>query len=162
MSAHEALGKSDEWYTPPYVFDALDTFFDMDVAHPGGDRASWVPALNIITARSLEVEWNPECVIWMNPPFGRRNGLLPWIDKFIDHGNGVALTPDRTSAGWWQKMAQHAELMLFVYDKIKFVRPDGTLGRQPGCGTTLFALGGRGVRALRTAEANGLGMCVHR
>jgi hypothetical protein len=40
----------------------------------------------------------------MNPPFGGRNGLAPWLDKFFANGNGIALTPDRTSAPWWQDM----------------------------------------------------------
>lgn len=32
--SHERRGKSDEWYTPKYVFDALGVVFDLDVAHP--------------------------------------------------------------------------------------------------------------------------------
>jgi len=37
MSYWENLGATDEWYTPKYIFDAMDTFFDLDVAHPVGD-----------------------------------------------------------------------------------------------------------------------------
>lgn len=36
MSLHEqSVGATDEWYTPPYVFDAMDSVFDLDVASPG-------------------------------------------------------------------------------------------------------------------------------
>lgn len=36
MSQWESVGKSDEWYTSKYVFDAPDVEFDLDVAHPKG------------------------------------------------------------------------------------------------------------------------------
>jgi len=32
MSHWEAAGKSSEWYTPKYIFDALGCTFDLDVA----------------------------------------------------------------------------------------------------------------------------------
>ena len=34
--------------------------------------------------------------VWMNAPFGARNGLEPWLAKFFAHNNGIALVPDRT------------------------------------------------------------------
>lgn len=157
MAAHEALGKSDEWYTPPYVFKALDVFFDLDVAHPGHEVVDWVPAMNIITSGSLAASWG-HCFVWMNPPFGGRNGIRPWLSKFMAHGDGVSLAPDRTSAEWWQYAASQADMVLFVSGKIKFLRPDGTTGKQPSVGTTLFAKGANGVRALSNAHRNGLGL----
>lgn len=93
--------------------------------------------------------------IWMNPPFGNRNGLEPWLDKFFEHRNGVALTPDRTSAPWWRKAAEQTDALLFVSPKIKFYRPDGTRDESPANGTTLFAVGTRWVAALRRAKALG-------
>ena len=33
MSHWEATGKSDEWYTPKYIFDALGAEFDLDPAN---------------------------------------------------------------------------------------------------------------------------------
>ena len=93
----------------------------------------------------------------MNPPFGGRNGLVPWLDKFFDHGNGIALTPDRTSAPWWQDAARRADGILFVAGKIKFERPDGSVGKSPGTGTTLFASGARADAALIRAARLGLG-----
>ena len=47
------------------------------------------------------------------PPFGGRNGIVPWLDKFFAHGNGIALTPDRTSAPWWRRYAGMAHKVLF-------------------------------------------------
>jgi hypothetical protein len=155
MSIHERIGQSDEWYTPRYVFEAMGARFDLDVAHPGLDVVDWVPADRVITEESLTQEWGG--FVWMNPPFGGRNGIRPWLQRFMANGHGIALTPDRTSAAWWQEAAQVADAILFVAGKIKFIRPDGTEGRSPANGTTLFAKGGRAVSVLVNAQNRGLG-----
>lgn len=154
MSHWETPGQSDEWYTPAYVFDALGCRFELDVAAP--PRPTHVPAHRSISEASLTASWHG--FVWMNPPFGGRNSLGPWLDKFFAHGNGIALTPDRTSAPWWQKAARQADAMLFVSGKIKFERPDGSTGKSPSNGTTLFAAGQRGVNALAAAHSAGLGL----
>ncbi len=155
MSAWEAsIGATDEWYTPPEVFEALGCTFDLDVAHPM-NGATHVPCRDWIWERSLEKPWSG--FVWMNSPFGARNGLAPWLDKFFDHGNGVALTPDRTSAPWFWSAWDRADSVLFTR-KLKFIRPDGSRGKQPGTGTALWAAGVRGELALRRAAAKGFGI----
>ena len=94
----------------------------------------------------------------MNPPFGNQKEKYKWIQKFIDHKNGIALMPDRTSAPWWQYFAKNVDAILFVDGKIKFIKPDGSKGESPGNGTTLFAIGKKGIEALKNAETNGLGI----
>jgi hypothetical protein len=109
MALHEqSVGATDEWYTPPYVLDAFECTFDTDVASPGQHVTPWIRARSFITANSLLRPWHG--YVWMNAPFGRLNELVPWLQKFFDHGNGIALVPDRTSAGWWQRFALRAEL----------------------------------------------------
>lgn len=152
MASWEALGQSDEWYTPQYIFDALGCQFDLDVAAPE-DGPRHVPAKHWYFIDSLDIGWFG--FVWMNPPFGGRNGLVPWLDKFFLHGDGIALAPDRTSAPWFQKYAPMASALLFVAPKIKFERPDGSVGRSPGCGTVLMAAGSRGRAAI--LRAAGLG-----
>jgi hypothetical protein len=161
MALHEqALGASDEWYTPPHVFEAMgDVQFDLDVAHPGWEAPCHVPAWTVMTAESLSRPWYG--FVWMNPPFGARNGLAPWLEKFFEHGNGVALVPDRTSAPWWQEFARKADALLFVGKKLRFIRPDGSEGKSPAQGTTLLAAGPRGVEALQNAARNGLGLLTN-
>ncbi len=153
--SHETAVKSNEWYTPQYIFDALQTYFHMDVACPEDRTYCSVPADIFITEDSLELNWKK--FIWMNPPFGNQNQKFKWIQKFIDHGNGIALMPDRTSAPWWQYFANNCDAVLFVNGKIKFIKPDGTKGESPGNGTTLFAIGSKGVEVLKNAEKNSLG-----
>ncbi len=159
MSYWESQGQSDEWYTPAYVFQALGCRFDMDVAAPYGGPPH-VPCDTWLHKDILGERWRG--FIWMNPPFGGRNGLVPWLDKFFAHGNGIALVPDRTSAPWWQDAVRRADATMFVNGKIRFLRPDGSEGKSPSNGTALFAAGDKGVAALKRAEAAGLGAVLVR
>lgn len=156
MALHEqCLGATDEWYTPPHVFDAMGVRFDLDVSSPGKAVTPWIPAKRFVTADSLESDWRG--FVWMNPPFGGRNGLVPWLEKFCQHGDGVCLVPDRTSAPWWQQFAPKMDLILFVTPKIKFIGADGQPGRSPAQGTCLMSIGTMGEIALRGAAIRGLG-----
>lgn len=159
MALHEqSVGATDEWYTPPHVFEAMGVQFDLDVSSPGHRVVPWIPARLHITSSSLSWPW--EGFVWMNPPFGGRNGLVPWLEKFFKHGDGVALVPDRTSAPWWQDYAPRADALLFIRRKLRFIRPDGSEGRSPAQGTTLMAAGPRGVAALQNAARAGLGLLL--
>lgn len=148
------MGESDEWYTPKYIFDALGVVFDLDVAAPPPGPLH-VPCLGWLSCDALELPWRG--FVWMNPPFGGRNALGPWLDKFFEHGNGVALTPDRTSAPWFIKAWSAADAVLFL-PKVKFIRPDGSVGKQPGTGTALWASGEKARPALEDAASAGLGI----
>jgi hypothetical protein len=159
MALHEqAIGATDDWFTPPYIFDALGCRFDVDVASPGRDVTPWIPAKIFVTWDSLSKPWRG--FVWMNAPFGGRNGLMPWLDKFFRHANGVALVPDRTSAPWWQRFAPQADLILFVAPKIRFIGADGKPGCSPAQGTCLLASGAPAVKALRCAHAHKLGVLM--
>lgn len=152
MSYWEATGKTDEWYTPPEVFEALGCQFDLDVA---GAATARVPAQGAIFSDSLQQVW--QGFVWMNPPYGGRNSLGPWLDKFIAHGNGIALVPDRTSAPWFQDAFSRMDAVLFTR-KLKFVRPDGTTGNSPSNGSALMAIGHHGVGALHRAAGVSFGI----
>jgi hypothetical protein len=154
MSEWESSGKSDDWFTPRYIFDALGVRFDLDVSAPK-EGPRYVPTNRWFYADALTKHW--EGFIWMNPPFGGRNGIQPWLDRFMDHGCGIALAPDRTSAPWFQPAAMQADAVLFVAKKVKFERPDGSVGKSPGSGTALFAKGPRAVSALMVS---GLGVVM--
>lgn len=168
MSLHEqCVGKTDEWYTPAYVFEAMNVRFDLDVAFPSRSiGAPLVPARDwcrlVLCGRGLEFTWGSKNFVWMNPPFGGRNAIEPWLAKFMAHGDGVALTPDRTSCPWWQTYSRLADAVLFVDGKIRFIGADGKTGNSPAQGTTLFAKGPEGVVALLTAERRGLGVVMRR
>lgn len=169
MSAHElSQGLTDEYYTPPSVFKALNCGrFNMDVAAPQNHLEAFVDAEIYVSSMGLEIDWIG--FVWCNPPFGKRGSKLPWVQKLGEHGNGLLLMPDRTSADWWQWAARNCVDFLTAYDKIKFVGPygakpigkNGTLVDAPGTGNTIFAFGERGLEAVHRAEENNFGM-THR
>ena len=154
MSHWETPGASDEWFTPGYVFEALGCRFNLDVAHPATTQPI-TPCGVWYDDHGLYRDWVG--FVWMNPPFGGRNALGPWLDRFFDHGDGIALTPDRTSAPWFRDAWARADLVMFT-PKIRFLRPDGTAGVSPSNGTALWAAGERGVEALHRAKTAGLGI----
>lgn len=159
MALHEqSVGATDEWYTPPEIFDALGCQFDLDVASPGAIITPWIPARRFLTSHAQWQEWVG--FVWMNPPFGGRNALRPWLERFTKHANGICLVPDRTSAPWWQDFAPKMDAILFVRKKIKFIGADGKRGVSPAQGTCLMAIGNAGVEALRAAADRELGFLV--
>lgn len=147
MSEHEpCIGATDEWYTPPEIFDGLGLTFDLDPCSSGRDV---VPASfrYRIEDDGLTRAWFG--IVWMNPPFGGRNGHVPWLRKFMAHGNGIACVAARTSAAWFHDLAVQADFMLFPRGKTKFLRPDGTRGKSPGTGIVLLSKGETCNEALR-------------
>lgn len=153
---HEtSVGASDEWYTPKSIFECLGVTFDLDPCSPG--RGHWVPAGSVMTQSDdgLALPWHG--FVFMNPPFGGRNGHVPWLKKFLDHGNGIAIVRAYTSAGWFHKHATKAHAMLFPKGKTQFVRPDGSVGKAPGHGVVLLAMGEKAKAALKQS---GLGLYV--
>lgn len=148
MAEHEpSIGASDEWYTPPEIFTALGLTFDLDPCSPGPGH--WVPASRIYTKEDdgLAQEWEPGTV-FLNPPFGGRNGHVPWLQRFLRHGNGIAIVRAYTSAAWFHDHAIQAQTMLFPRGKTKFIRPDGSVGTAPGHGVVLLGMGAVANNAL--------------
>ena len=156
MAEHEpCIGATDDWYTPPDIFVALGLIFDLDPCSPG--PAHWVPARKIYTKEDdgLVQPWSG--TVFMNPPFGRRNGHVPWLRKFLAHGDGIAIVLAYTSSAWFHQWAVKAQTMCFPRGKTKFIRPDGSIGRAPGHGVVLLGMGAVANKALAQC---GLGFFV--
>lgn len=58
MSYWENNGLSDDWYTPKYIFDAMDVSFDIDVAAPIDRKYCSVPAVDFFSENSLQKKYN--------------------------------------------------------------------------------------------------------
>ena len=156
MAEHEStIGASDEWYTPPEIFDALGLMFDLDPCSPGA--CHWVPARHVFTKSSdgLAQKWFGR--VFMNPPFGGRNGHVPWLKKFLVHGNGIAIVRAYTSSAWFHEYAAKADRVLFPRGKTKFIKPSGEIGKSPGHGVAILSIGSVCNEAL---EKSGLGICM--
>jgi hypothetical protein len=157
MAEHEpCIGETSEWYTPPEYFKALGLVFDLDPCSPGPGH--WVPAKKIYTIEDdgLRQPWFG--LVFMNPPYGGRNGHVPWLIKYLDHANGIAIVRAYTSSAWWHgHVVPRAELLLFPEGKTKFIRPDGSVGKSPGHGVVLIGMGEVARSALLKS---GLGFCA--
>lgn len=154
---HEpTTGATDEWYTPPEMFTALGIpQFDLDPCSPG--IGHWVPAKHIYTKEDdgLVQPWFG--TVFVNPPFGGRRSHVPWVLKFLKHANGICLVRAYTSADWFHEWAIKAETMVFPRGKTKFVKPDGSVGPNPGHGIVLLGMGEIANTALMNC---GLGLCI--
>lgn len=151
MAEHEpCIGASDDWYTPPEIFAALGLRFDLDPCSPGPGH--WVPADRIYTKADDGLSRPWAGLVFMNPPFGSRNGHVPWLTRFLDHGNGVAIVRAYTSSGWWHEHMPRAEAILFPAGKTKFIRPDGSVGKSPGHGVVLIGMGDVAYGALHRSR----------
>ncbi len=129
---------SDEWYTPPAVFDALGLTFDLDPAAPAGG-VPWVPATRHFAKGEdgLAQPWSGR--VWLNPPYGR--GTAQWLTKLADHGDGLALVFARTDTRWFQQIATNATALCFVGGRLRFHRSDGTSGDTAPSPSLLVAFG---------------------
>lgn len=156
MAEHEpCIGATDEWYTPLDLLNPIGERYDLDPCSPG--RGHWVPADHVYTKKDdgLSKPWFG--FVFMNPPFGGRNGHVPWLRKWLAHANGIAVVRAYTSSAWFHEHAVKAHVMLFPRGKTKFIREDGTIGKAPGHGVVLLGMGERAVAAL---ERSRLGLCL--
>jgi len=114
---HDATS-SDDWYTPPEIFEALDLVFDLDVCAPVGG-VQWIPARRYLTIEddALTNAW--EGRVWMNPPY---SNPAPFVARWLEHGNGVALLP-MSKARWFGRLWESdARLVVNGSGTVNFIR----------------------------------------
>lgn len=140
MSHESTKTKSDEWYTPVELFESLGCNFSLDPCSPGEHH--WVPASKVFTKKDngLIQNWG-DSFVFMNPPFGGRNGQVPWLQKFLSHENGIGIVKSDTSTAWFQKYIAKMDTIVFIKGRTSFIQPDGTKGVGPGTGSVLFGIG---------------------
>ena len=112
---------NDELYTPKFIFDQLGCVFDLDVASSDNENIQ-VPTKSRFTIEddALVQEWHG--LVWMNPPFSKPS---PWVDKWLAHGNGVALLPLSGNSQWWQRMWKSEASVIMMRPNIGFLNTEG-------------------------------------
>jgi DNA N-6-adenine-methyltransferase (Dam) len=133
---------SNDYYTPKWIFEAMDLEFDLDVAAPAGG-IPWIPAKMYYSQMwdGLSQDWVGR--VWMNPPFSNPR---PWVEKFKQHANGVALLPFAKSK-WMNEFWPSVDAVTLLPSSLKFHDPKGSNGSiMYLCG--LFAIGKDNVEAI--------------
>lgn len=145
--AHESSANTVpvEWYTPPHIFKALNIVFDLDPC--GAPHHDHVPARTkyVLPVDGLEQEWNG--TVWLNPPYGKQTTI--WIDKLIQHNDGIALVFARTDTKWFQEAMLTASVVCFISQRVKFI--NGSTGESdgtPGAGSALIGWGQKAYEAI--------------
>jgi hypothetical protein len=108
----------DEHYSPKWIFDAFGVVFDLDVCAPEGG-VPWIPAKKSFSIKDDGLSQNWHGLVWMNPPYSK---TTPWVDKFMAHGNGIALMPISAS-NWCKDTLQTIPALCVANQRIYFEHP---------------------------------------
>lgn len=109
------MKKNDTLQTPKYITNPLAPF-DLD---PCAGENTNIAKVNWWDGRGedgLKNDWHG--FVWCNPPFSEKE---IWIEKMIDHGNGILLLPERGSAPWFGPLAEKARYYFVMGKKINFI-----------------------------------------
>jgi len=114
---------SDDWATPPHVFDELAGEFAFTLDASASAENAKCGRYYTLDDDGLSKAWAPETV-WVNPPYAR--GITGrWLEKAADEADSgatvVVLVPARTDTRWWhdQVMARADEVRL-VRGRLRF------------------------------------------
>lgn len=155
QSSTSSSDESNQWFTPKYIFDAIDLQFDLDPCSPG-EGLTHVPANRHLTIveDGLLTPWKG--TVFMNPPYGKHT--KDWMKKLSDHGDGIALVFARTDVQWFQENIHNASLVCFISSRVKFHKGhigDNSQVGTPGTGSMLIAYGKKATERL---AQSGLGV----
>lgn len=152
MGSHQSnSGGTDEWLTPPWMFEELGPF-DLDPCSP--IRRPWPTAREHYTLEDdgLRQPWHG--LVWLNPPYAQADR---WMARLADHGDGIALLFARTETVMWHThIWPHAAGILFLKGRLKFHLPNGTIPRaNSGAPSALIAYGQRAADLLSRSDLDG-------
>lgn len=130
--------RTDEWYTPKWIIDALGPF-DLDPCAPS---EQFYTANKCYTKEidGLYQEW--EGRVWLNPSY--KNPLIgKFMKRLAEHGNGIALEFNRMDTALWHDVIfPSATAIRILRGRLKFVGTDGKESHcGAGCGSVLVAFG---------------------
>lgn len=109
------MKKNKYFVTPQWVLQPLGQF-DLDPCTP--DVMPWATAEHRYTEKDngLVLPWTGR--VWFNPPY---NDIEPWMQRMVDHDNGIGLTYAKTETEWFEQYVwTKADSLLFVKGRIYF------------------------------------------
>jgi hypothetical protein len=127
----------DEWLTPPWIIECLGPF-DLDPCSPVSRPWDTAGIHYTIEDNGLWKEW--EGFVWLNPPY---SCLLPFLQRMVEHNNGLALLYARTDTEWFHRYVfDKACELFFLRGRLRFYDVDGREARNSaGAPSVLVAYG---------------------
>lgn len=148
FSHEDRISETVTWLTPPWIIDSLGPF-DLDpCAHPGNQTAN---RKIVLPDCGLAAEWSGR--VWCNPPYGL--GIQKWLEKLANHGDGIALVFARTDTKWFHSVSNRASALLFLRNRIKFMKPDLSVGMQATAPSMFLAFGKECADRLLESQLDG-------
>lgn len=146
---HSPVPKTEEWYTPPAIIEALGgaESFDLDPCAPIGfpwgtgvrpyDTAKWHYC---IADDGLSMAWWGR--VWLNPPYSTKL-IGQFLRKMAEHDRGTALIFARTETdAFFRHVWDAAHALLFIRGRLNFHLPDGSRAKaNSGAPSVLCAYG---------------------
>ena len=152
---------NNEWYTPREIIRSLGEF-DLDPATSSEAYRLNRSAMNYYTTEEdgLKQSWKGR--VWLNPPYS-----FPLVRDFLkrmaEHGNGIALVFSKIESKWFHDIVlDNADAVKFLYERVRFHKPDGAPGLQPRNGSMLIAYGEENVRILLNNKLKGKFLYLNR
>lgn len=143
-----------EWYTPSEIIRPLGEF-DLDPCTSDIAYSFNQSAKNYYTKddNGLNKEWFGR--VWLNPPYSQP-AITQFMEKMALHNNGIALLYNRSDNQMFHSFIfPIADSIFFIKGRIKFFRPYGTRGEQPGAGSVLIAFGENNTKAIEDSRLCG-------
>ncbi len=108
---------SDDYWTPKWIFDAIGLTFDLDVAcPPEGPAHTPCHAYYTQADNGLTSPWHGR--VFMNPPYSNASA---WVNKWLDHGNGIAITVVGKSK-WGDRLWNQSDGIVLLKQDMHFVQ----------------------------------------
>jgi phage N-6-adenine-methyltransferase len=126
---------NNEWYTPAeYIEAARKVMGRIDLDPASSDIANQtIRAVTYYTAEDdgLSHHWRGN--VWMNPPYageliGKFASKLIYHVTECDVRQAIILVNNATETTWFQEMIDEATAVVFPRSRVRFWKPDGTLG----------------------------------
>lgn len=141
----EPLVSTDDWYTPPSLFEDMGVEFDLDVAAPPGG-VPWIPAKRYFTENDDGLTQPWEGFVWCNPPY---SAPTRWLDKLASHGDGIILVRADLSSGGYFRAFSRADWLHVPSGRLQFVNAHGGRTATVTFSTVLMGFGSMAGAALR-------------
>lgn len=140
-----------EWYTPPYLIDvARRVMGEIDLDPASSEVANRTVGAKVYYDRDtdgLHRRWVAD-TLWLNPPYSmpliyhfaiklQKSIKYKWVKE------AICLVNNSTETVWFQEITKQASAICLLSGRIRFVSPDGSMGKTPLQGQALIYIGGR-------------------